>query len=95
MHSLETITNDYLDFCQFQKRLDEKTLKAYRIDLKQFREQLSITSISQITPDILESFITMLHQTYKPKTSKRKLATISAFLSLSGIQGPYYHKSNE
>ena len=79
MHSLETITNDYLDFCQFQKRLDEKTLKAYRIDLKQFREQLSVTSISQITPDILESFITMLHQTYKPKTSKRKLATISAF----------------
>ena len=26
----------YLEYCKFRKELDEKTLKAYRIDLKQY-----------------------------------------------------------
>jgi integrase/recombinase XerD len=28
--------NQYLDYCQFQKRLSGKTVKVYRIDLTQF-----------------------------------------------------------
>ena len=79
MTTLETITNTYLDFCQYQKRLDTKTLKAYRIDLTQFRNQISVNSISKITPEVLETFISSLHQTYKPKTAKRKIASIKAF----------------
>ena len=79
MNTLETITNNYLDFCKKQKRLDAKTIKAYRIDLRQFWEQICVDSISQITPDILERYIAALHQTYKPKTSKRKIASVKAF----------------
>lgn len=79
MNTLETITNHYLDFCKDQKRLDAKTIKAYRIDLKQFQKQIPVNSVAQITPDILEAFISTLHQTYKPKTSKRKIASIKAF----------------
>lgn len=79
MTTLETITNTYLNFCQYQKRLDTKTLKAYRIDLTQFRNQISVNSISKITPEVLETFISSLHQTYKPKTAKRKIASIKAF----------------
>ena len=79
MNNLETLTQNYLDFCQYQKRLDSKTLKAYRIDLKQFAEQMSPASIAEITPDTLETFISGLHQTYKPKTSKRKIASLKAF----------------
>ena len=26
----------YLEYCKYRKELDEKTLKAYRIDLKQY-----------------------------------------------------------
>ena len=26
----------YLDYCKYRKELDEKTIKAYRIDLKQY-----------------------------------------------------------
>lgn len=79
METLEKIMNDYLDFCRNQKRLDTKTLKAYRIDLKQFREYIAVNSLYQIDIQILESYISMLHQTYKPKTSKRKIASIKAF----------------
>lgn len=27
---------EYLDYCRYRKKLDEKSLKAYRIDLRQF-----------------------------------------------------------
>ena len=79
MNNLQTTIKNYLDFCQYQKRLDKKTLKAYRIDLRQFTEQISVDTASLITPNILEAFISALHQTYKPKTVKRKIASLKAF----------------
>lgn len=79
MNTFNTITKDYFDFCQYQKCLDSKTLKAYRIDLRQFAEFISTLSPLDITSNDLESYIHMLHQTYKPKTCKRKIASIKAF----------------
>lgn len=79
MNNLETLIQNYLKYCQSQKRLDEKTLKAYRIDLKQFAENIEIDTISLITQDILETFISSLHQSYRPKTVKRKIASLKAF----------------
>lgn len=75
----ETIVSDYLDYCQFQKRLDNKTLKAYRIDLRQFTGQLSTDSLPSISPDMLEAYIATLHKTFRPKTAKRKIASLKAF----------------
>ncbi len=75
----QTCTENYLDYCQTQKCLDEKTLKAYRIDLRQFNEQISGKHITEITSAELETFIANLHQLYKPKTVKRKIATVKAF----------------
>ena len=79
MNNLQTLSEKYLIFCQTQKRLDDKTLKAYRIDLNQFRLSIPSQEISQITSDILENYIASLHQKYKPKTIKRKIATLKAF----------------
>ena len=78
MNSLQTHTQKYLEYCEFQKRLDKKTLKAYQIDLRQFSEQCNFTDITEITPTILETYIAELHQQYKPKTVKRKIASIKA-----------------
>ncbi len=78
MNSLHTHTQKYLEYCEFQKRLDKKTLKAYRIDLRQFSEQFNLTNFTDITPQILETYIAKLHQQYKPKTVKRKIASIKA-----------------
>lgn len=70
---------NYIEYCTAQKRLDTKTLKAYKIDLRQFSEQISITEIEYITTSVLESYITNLHQQYSPKSVKRKIASIKAF----------------
>lgn len=78
MSNLIIPVNDYLDYCRSQKRLDEKTLKAYRIDLTQFCEKFPDTEIKSITPASLENFIAELHQKYKPKTVKRKIASLKA-----------------
>lgn len=79
MNNLQTHISNYLEYCQYQKRLDSKTLKAYRIDLKQFSVQLATMNLFDITPYILENYIAKLHQNYKPKTVKRKIASIKAF----------------
>lgn len=78
MNNLQEHIKTYLEYCRSQKRLDEKTLKAYRIDLRQFSANLPTQDISEITSGILESHIAGLHQQYKPKTVKRKIASIKA-----------------
>lgn len=82
MKNLQDIIKDYLTFCRSQKRLDSKTLKAYSIDLKQFAAFLTpnyVNNVPLINREVLENFIAFLHNSYKPKTVKRKLASLKAF----------------
>lgn len=78
MNNLETHVKNYLEYCRCQKRLDQKTLKAYRIDLTQFCNQVPYDDILKITSAILEDFIAGLHQKYRPKTVRRKIASLKA-----------------
>ena len=82
MNSISTLITEYLDSCRTQKCLDEKTLKAYRIDLRQFSDFISdstqIEVITDITSETLENYISRLHVEYKPKTAKRKIASMKA-----------------
>ena len=82
MNQLQETIPQYLEFCRYQKRLDEKTLKAYRIDLRQFVEQVNAgrdLEVSEISKEVLEAYIGMLHRGFKPKTVKRKIASLKAF----------------
>ena len=79
MDYLQTQINNYLEYCNTQKRLDEKTLKAYLIDLRQFSEGITTIDLADITPETLENYIAILHKNYKPKTAKRKIASLKAF----------------
>ena len=79
MNHLQTHIKNYLEYCQWQRRLDAKTLKAYRIDLEQFQSEVSLQELSEITSNILENYIANLHQKYKPRTVKRKIASLKAF----------------
>lgn len=76
---LSTHIQNYLTYCKNQKRLDEKTLKAYRIDLAQFAHAQIPSDITDITPDILEEYVAGLHEQYKPRTVKRKIASLKTF----------------
>lgn len=79
MNEVNVQMKNYLEYCDRQKCLDEKTLKAYRIDLRQFSGQIPATGLSEITPATLEYFIGTLHESYRPRTVKRKIASVRAF----------------
>lgn len=79
MNNLQTHIQNYLQYGHTHKRLDEKTLRAYQIDLKQFSQQITLHDITKINADTLEQYIGLLHSHYKPKTTKRKIATLKAF----------------
>lgn len=78
MNNIQIHIDDYLKYCKDQKQLDTKTIKAYQIDLKQFSQNIPSADVLQITPSVLENYITQLHQKYKPKTVKRKIASLKA-----------------
>lgn len=79
MDSIKTHVQSYLTYCKTQKCLDEKTLHAYRIDLAQFCDKMPDVDADSITPSMLEEFITTLHRNCKPRTAKRKIASLKAF----------------
>lgn len=79
MENLEGNVRNYLEYFEMQKRLDGKTLKAYRIDLRQFTEHFPDVTVSELTSSDLENHISTLHRRYKPKTVKRKIASAKAF----------------
>lgn len=78
MDQLSNFISEYLKTCETIKKLDVKTIKAYRIDLAQFHTfMLSQEDFTEKTT--LNLFLSLLHQKYKPKTVKRKIATLKAF----------------
>ena len=78
MNTLDNYITEYLEYCEYRKRLDSKSLKAYRIDLKQY-DTFSCNLQEGLSRNTLDSFITTLHKQYKPKTVKRKIASLKAF----------------
>ncbi len=78
MHSLESLKEHYLLHCKTQKELNAKTLKAYRIDLSQFIT-FSYDSDKPFSREHITTYLAMLHETYQPKTTKRKIASLKAF----------------
>lgn len=78
-HQLQT----YLNHCQREKRLDEKTLKAYRCDLEQFfawSESCSLTWGAIVKSDIA-AYVAHLNEQFSPSSAKRKVASVRAFYS--------------
>jgi len=80
MTEIETHVQDYLDYCEYQKKLDPKTMKAYRIDFKQFLEFVQKRD-SEINKAGLSSYLEQLHKDYQPRTVKRKIACVKALFN--------------
>ncbi len=73
------LTLEHLSFYFHQcenKRLSQHTLKAYRIDLKQF---YVFMKNKEMNKQEISSYIHYLNEHFKPKTVKRKLASLHAF----------------
>ncbi|XCP85342.1 tyrosine-type recombinase/integrase [Roseburia hominis] len=74
--NLENKLEMYLEYCEYRKELDKKTLKAYRIDLHQY---FAFVGAERPEKEKIEEYITQLHKNYKQKTVKRKIASIKAY----------------
>ncbi len=72
----------FLFHCQYEKNLSPKTLKAYSIDLRQFREHVegecSITDLAGIDKVVLRVYIKSLFGDLAEKSVKRKVATLKS-----------------
>ena len=77
MTSLSTEIQKYLLVCQDLKGLSPLTIKAYKIDLKQFK--LFMQRKDCLSKDCISAYIDETHKRYKPKSAKRKIACIKSF----------------
>ncbi len=84
MTELQTAISDYSFHCRHERNLSAKTLKFYGIDLRQFDDFLLAggyqCQIKLIDKTALKRFLESLSE-MKPKTIKRKMATIKAFFN--------------
>lgn len=82
--TIQTAIRWFLFHCEFEKRLNTKTILAYTTDLKQmcdFMQQFAnMELINQITPDALRAFL-RAQAVYRAKTVKRKMATVRALFN--------------
>ena len=84
MQTLSSLIADYLEVGEYEKQLSPDTIKAYRIDLRQFLE-----FAGDVWPgkSVLNQYIKHINQTFAPRSVKRKLASVRAFyheMELSG-----------
>ena len=76
MFQIEEEVERYLQACQFEKQLAADTLKAYRIDLRQFMEFVGDGIVDKM---LLGKFAAHLNAKFAPRSVKRKLASVRAF----------------
>ena len=84
MHVLSSLIASYLETDQHEKQLSPDTIKAYRIDLKQFSD---FTKGMWADKDMLDQYIKHLNQHFAPRSVKRKLASVRAFYHEMEILG--------
>lgn len=74
---------DFLFHCRYEKGLNEKTIIAYRTDLKQLYDFLRSTdppTMTDVSKDLIKAYLQRI-ACFKPKTVKRKIASMKAFFS--------------
>jgi integrase/recombinase XerD len=79
MTTLKQTIENYLSYCTNQKKLSSKSVKAYAIDLEQLRRHTAAETVPAKAD--LSVFIAYLHKTFMPRTARRKIASVRAFLN--------------
>jgi integrase/recombinase XerD len=85
MHDLLPHIEEYLVYCKLEKTLSELTLRAYENDLSQFaifiKHVHQIDGLEDIDKEIFRSWLRHILQILKPKSAKRKMASVNAFFN--------------
>lgn len=75
--SLQSEINNYVAVCENLKGLSKLTIKAYKIDLKQYQEYAN--DLDWLSKECMTTYIDHLYKAYSPKSAKRKIACLKAF----------------
>lgn len=78
MNTLKDYISEYLNYCEYRKQLNFKTIKAYKIDLNQYNS-FCLDISDPFSKKAVDSYITELFKHYNPKSVKRKIASLKAF----------------
>ena len=82
---MEQDIQGFLFHCKFEKNLSSKTLAAYEIDLRQFKifcsKNIKIDDIETVDKEVLKRYLETISPQFKPKTLKRKIASLKAFFN--------------
>lgn len=79
MDEVENFLKEYVEDCEYRKRLNSKTVKAYKTDLNQFFEYVGAEYLEQ--KKIIDYIHYLNHRYIKYKTIKRKIASVKGFFS--------------
>lgn len=83
-YTIQKALHEYFLHCNFEKKLSNKTMKAYKIDLAQLNQFLvqknNINDIDVITKSEIRNYLESISN-LKPKSIKRKIASIKAFFN--------------
>lgn len=86
---LSCMIQDYLRHCLVEKRLNEKTIKAYQSDLSQFVQYAGDADISTLSKEDIRNYLQRISN-YKHKTIKRKIASLKALLNYFECENEWY-----
>jgi integrase/recombinase XerD len=84
VYELKSAVKDFISHCTYEKNLSTKTIKSYLTDLRQLSSFLmgnyGVIDIQNVTKLELRDYIKSI-SSLKPKSRKRKIATIKALLN--------------
>lgn len=84
MQSLSSLIEEHMEICEYERKLSPDTLKAYRIDLRQFSD---FAGDSMVNSNTLQQYIKHLNLCFAPRSVKRKLASVRAFYRDMELRG--------
>lgn len=84
MQTVSSLVFNYLEASEYEKKLSPHTIKAYRIDLRQFSE---FSNNVLVNKEGLMQYIKYLNKHFAPRTVKRKMASVRAFYHELSIDG--------
>lgn len=91
MQSLNDSIKAFLNHCEYERNFSAHTVKAYRLDLAQFTrftaEHGKASNVTEVDRSLIREYTRTLHH-YKPRTQRRKLATVKSlfgFLEREGL----------
>ncbi len=80
--NLSDAADVFLRHCRLERGLSRLTMAAYRLDLNQFQKQQTKGHVvADIDKHVIREYLGWLDAHYKPRSIKRKLATLKSFFT--------------